>query len=737
LITIFKHVDVIITADLDLKGIQGDLLKLDKEVGYMKSIVLMRRKDLEDLQTLVSTSPKIKFGSTDDMSIHESLIGELTTFCNFDRKEIEELYKGKEEENMSEKIKLLLEWNKNKDKEENKEEKKEEEESKEEVHKKLKEETDLQDIDENLPITEDNQSKILNQYLEDDPELDEVDKNPYRIFGLDTNKTLQDNIKELANYADNNYNANIKPKTYSKGELFSKVYNINPNSIYSDYLKTLHSLYKHLCRKTLVSFFSHMEITNILNTITYSSQNLSKFLKFFTIRVNEAVNVKLHSNNQYVYDNFIDILEKLIPACYKNDKFRIIIEIIYEKLIVKQTRKILLKSIKDKKNNIRSVFTTETLASEYLNVHLIPEILKIYIKKAPDVVFKNETEFMNLMTVLLLIPMVFRGEKEYHKNVYMCIHKIINQIAKNPKRYGRKIKEDLMKLKQFKMMIEKCNFDVTVSSGVNLTNEQKLLFEIFLLLRKVDCNMEDFSSIYSYTDILLEMEKNKLILREAKKFDFISYLIYFERELSHGQKMLKIYEETSHSMFEANISAGLTYSGFKKMMLKIDPESLIDPNSAIAISSDPEGHNILNKIDQKMISEESTITWIYTNTCYIHYPFNPPKIIAFGENTDYKLGNGNTNTTADPIEMNDFYQSIKMLKARRNYTIALGTDDNLYYSGYKTSLTNYHYTMTKYEKKMPDERIVSLEAGSCNIVCLTTANKLYIEGTDTEFHIRK
>ena len=73
----------------------------------------------------------------------------------------------------------------------------------------------------------------------------------------------------------------------------------------------------------------------------------------------------------------------------------------------------------------------------------------------------------------------------------MLIHKILVPIAKSPKSYNLQLIEGLLRLKIFKKMIEKCNFDVTVLSGNKLTPEQKLLFEINLLIHKIDSNMVD------------------------------------------------------------------------------------------------------------------------------------------------------------------------------------------------------------------------------------------------------
>ena len=59
-------------------------------------------------------------------------------------------------------------------------------------------------------------------------------------------------------------------------------------------------------------------------------------------------------------------------------------------------------------------------------------------------------------------------------------------------------------------------------------------------------------------------------------------------------------------------------------------------------------------------------------------------------------------------------------------------DENgqIYYSGYKTSLSNTNQTMTKYHKKLPSDKIIRIEVGSYNIIALTDSGKFYCEGSD-------
>jgi hypothetical protein len=210
--------------------------------------------------------------------------------------------------------------------------------------------------------------------------------------------------------------------------------------------------------------------------------------------------------------------------------------------------------------------------------------------------------------------------------------------------------------------------------------------------------MNDFSSSYKYVDKLLDIERSIVVLKEMKKFDFVSYLIYYDKELSDEQKSTKINIETANKMLDSKVSAKFEYEGFKKMDFIINTDTKIDENYSIAITSDAEGKNLIKRITHKNITDNNTSMSIYSNFFYLHYPYNPPRIVSFGEGYDYKLGNNNTSTTYSPSEVDDFTGKVRQIENSSYYTVLLDEDNIIHYTGYKCSLSSYHYTMKKYEK---------------------------------------
>ena len=209
--------------------------------------------------------------------------------------------------------------------------------------------------------------------------------------------------------------------------------------------------------------------------------------------------------------------------------------------------------------------------------------------------------------------------------------------------------------------------------------------------------------------------------------------MYFNNCLSGPQQHTKVYADTFHSIFDRKISAKVFFEGFKKMTFRLDEVSRIEKDTFIGISSDPEGESILKKISQKDIETGNTSVPIYSNQCYIHYPYCPPRIVGFGSAYNYQLGNNNSGVTLNPTEFHDMSIPIKQIFSRNDFTVVLDTNGKLYYSGYKSSFSQTNYTLKKYHKKLPEETIDRLVVGGNSIILVTDDGKIYCEGSDYQY----
>lgn len=396
----------------------------------------------------------------------------------------------------------------------------------------------------------------------------------------------------------------------------------------------------------------------------------------------------------------------------------------------------LIEACKAKQEDILLVYSKEANASKSLNIYLIVKVLKLFKKHMPDYIYQFSSEFVNLISTLFMIPMIFRKEFDLHKEIYLFIYKTLVPIAKNPSKYNDDLKAGLLRMRIFKNIIEKINYGKIQPGGnERLSTEHKILFEIFSIIHAIDTEMTDYWSLYTYTDTLLELEKCRVVLREGKEFDMIAYLIYFNNELSGPQQHTKVYADTFHSMFDGKISCKVQFEGFKKMTFRLDDISRIEEGKFLGVSTDPEGDNIIKKISQKDIEKGSTGCDIYFNQCYIHYPFNPAKIMGYGDGGNNRLGNDSTGYTSEPTEFKNFLKPIDLISCGTDYCCVVDNKGQLYYTGYKSSLGDTNTTLKKYIKKLPDEKIIKLLCGPSNVLLLTEDHKVYIEGYDYQYHI--
>jgi alpha-tubulin suppressor-like RCC1 family protein len=171
------------------------------------------------------------------------------------------------------------------------------------------------------------------------------------------------------------------------------------------------------------------------------------------------------------------------------------------------------------------------------------------------------------------------------------------------------------------------------------------------------------------------------------------------------------------------------------MNFRLAEESKIEKDVFIGVSSDPNGESMLKKISQLDIDNGTSGFDIYSNQCFIHYPYCPPRIIGYGEAYNYQLGNEKTELTLVPVEFSNFAIPVKSIRSCGDFTVVLDQNGELYYTGYKDTFSVTNYKLTKYHKLRPEEKIIRVECAQQNVVVLTEDHKIYIEGYDYLYHI--
>ena len=609
---------------------------------------------------------------------HESFYRELEVYGGLERTKIDEIYQGKEDLSIKEKIKMFTSLN-------NKENKKDKK--------------------------------------EDNAEME----NNVLLDSLTQNTNILSNISGLSESSAQNYQSQSSTNV-SKGELFSKAYNVSKKDLKGELRSTMTSYHNQLCRKTLSSFFDQLPLEDLLKILSSNNENVEMFIKYIQIRGNEAANIKHTSKNKEQFENFLALVKNILQISAKNEKYTTVIDTLLHEVIIQGTANILKVAAT---NKIKGVWNDKRITDNALNIMLIPEIVKYLASEAKEKVYAKET-FIKLITVLLLLPITFREEKETHQNLYMCVFNLILPYVQNPKENNDPDTIKALLNHEFMNKIFN-NLPKTIDySSTNLSNEQKILFEIMLATRKIDEMYPDISCMYACPDCILDLERSTKVLKEMKKFDMVSYLVYYKKELSDSEKEQNDVIETAHSMYKNKFSSQHEYEEVKRLTIQIDPETKLEGDAAIAITRDREGHSIIKLIRQSDIdSSDSTIS-INAKKFYMHYPFNPPRVSAFGYGYNCKLGNDDHyGTTEKPFIMKNLSIPLKKLCSRYNYTLALSEDNKLYRTGYKNEWGTNYNTIEEYKGEYPEEKIIDISCGYNNYAALTENHKIYIQGYDT------
>lgn len=113
------------------------------------------------------------------------------------------------------------------------------------------------------------------------------------------------------------------------------------------------------------------------------------------------------------------------------------------------------------------------------------------------------------------------------------------------------------------------------------------------------------------------------------------YLIHFNR-LSSEQKTVKRFFESAHKCFDNKVTAQFRIDEIEKMTIMFDELTEIEPDTAVAITRDYEGKEILQVLFAEEIARKSID--VFDENVYMHYPCRPSTIFAFGDATQGKLG---------------------------------------------------------------------------------------------------
>lgn len=122
--------------------------------------------------------------------------------------------------------------------------------------------------------------------------------------------------------SQNYYNHAPQVQKKNLGDLYNKVYQINPSNIQADYINTLGSFYRLLCRKMIKSFFKINDFDEILNICLGTEKDSQSFLSFIKVIGNEVVMLLLTTQNDKDLIEVKRILRNIISQSKDNEQLK-------------------------------------------------------------------------------------------------------------------------------------------------------------------------------------------------------------------------------------------------------------------------------------------------------------------------------------------------------------------------------------------------------------------------------
>lgn len=140
--------------------------------------------------------------------------------------------------------------------------------------------------------------------------------------------------------------------------------------------------------------------------------------------------------------------------------------------------------------------------------------------------------------------------------------------------------------------MEKYNFNATSTDTVYQRHHLLLLEILMKLLHLKKLSKKEIHSIYTKNETLLQIQRAKDILKETNQYKLLMYLIHYNR-LSAEQRTVKRSFESAHKIFDTKVTAQFRIEEIEKMTMMFDEMTEIEPDTAVAITRDYEGKEIL------------------------------------------------------------------------------------------------------------------------------------------------
>jgi len=348
--------------------------------------------------------------------------------------------------------------------------------------------------------------------------------------------------------------------------------------------------------------------------------------------------------------------------------------------------------------------------------------------KYVDVIYRNEKSFGILIDSLALIPIIISETGDHIRDSILLLFKLLLPVVQNPEGFEIKIINSFLNNDILNKIMKDIDLSVSLKSNLIVRTEKKMIIQLFLFLYELSCRSENSSCSLEWKDRFYDLVKARKVLNDGNSFEYIAYLMYFEKHITtEDLKQFEIKYSIPFGLPDRNYVAKFSTKEFESFKISFK-DMKKSPTESFAITSDFEGKNV--------ISDDIREIKINKKNFYIHYPYYKGNLIVLGLNNDNNLGlvNSTSNHILSPRIHKQLDLDFIQIKACSQATFGLTAKGELYVTG-KINPDLHYKTFTKFNKDLPDSKIVQMDFYQKNILVLTERGRFYIQGENEFDHL--
>ncbi|CDW73494.1 UNKNOWN [Stylonychia lemnae] len=488
-------------------------------------------------------------------------------------------------------------------------------------------------------------------------------------------------------------------------------------------------------RELFLDILNHSDFENLLGDLLKQKENQKDFSNFLKISLNESLKIK-NSKNKEIRKLIQKVLDKLIKLAQVDQVYQEYLkELYFDDLLQQGIKSIFANKANSEENLITNLtLTKENLAVQYPSPKLFYYLTRLLSKDYNSFLLNGPTPVSDVITLLssfaTLISIATTKDTNSFFSLVLELTYIISREGSSSNN-----QKNIRNLVGNKLILYMAENIQKVSSEKQLSNSQKIILEIYLIINQLK---KKYEKILSQSDnkmnqskYLYQISKTDKIVQEASQgsLELLKYQ-EFLKQCSEYVDLLTSELSTAQPMFEAPIKSYYKQNDCDGLHITVRASTKI-PQS---ITSDPEGKNILKQFNWTQLIEDQKLR-IFRNDFYVHYPIIQGSLVGFGDQGNYRLGNKINSSTTIPIEIDLQHLGtiqIKQVVSRKKFCLIFDMDDNVYLGGHLKGVEQQPQF-----KKLPypsDFQLDSYSVGKHNAIFKSKKGKFFFIGMSKHGH---